>query len=328
MLTHRWPTKAAASMGAAVLALLLATCGGSPNPSPTPAPRIGQVLENLAELTELVRGLEERVARAPVSPTPTNMSTPAPSPSPGQARTATPTPTQVSATSTPGPTPTPNPTNADWVQERVDAVIALYALTDAGTALLRSLDLRQMRGDPGFFGSFGFREWAGVGEAKPIGVIHELGHSYWGGFPIEGSPNLSWDIPPGATVSPAMQRYHADILEFMAQPPDDYEVLRQRLRNLPEVSNANREPLFHNVEADLVYNTGGNLALVPPILRKYWSQFLKPGPFADWYEAMAWYQSLTDEDRAPTNKYLGFEHLDLRQYGSPRPHFQHARSYF
>jgi hypothetical protein len=113
-----------------------------------------------------------------------------------------------------------------------------------------------------------------------------------------------------------MQRYHADILAFMAQPPDDYELLRQRLRNLPDLSKDNQEPLFHNMEADLVYNTGGNLALVPPIFRKYWSRFLKDGPFDSWYGAIAWYRSLSGEDRAPANQHLGFEHLDLRRYGS------------
>ncbi len=104
----------------------------------------------------------------------------------------------------------------------------------------------------------------------------------------------------------------------MAQPPDDFEVFRQRLRNIPDLSAENPDPLLHSVEAALVYNTGGNLALVPPILRKYWSRFLKPGPFDTWYDAIAWYQSLPDEDRSVANKYLGFEHLDLRRYRSLR----------
>ena len=60
--------------------------------------------------------------------------------------------------------PTRHPDTVPWVEERVDAVVALYQPTKAGEALLRSLDLRQMEGDPGFFGSYGFNEWAGVGE--------------------------------------------------------------------------------------------------------------------------------------------------------------------
>jgi len=311
-LTASRPLGTPVALAGAASILLLTACGGSPAPTPTPDPRIGQVLERLDQLTEAVRGLEERIAGAPIPTTPT----PSGASQATKEPMATPTLTPVPPTVTPGPTPTPNPNNADWVKERLDAVSRFYDLTDAGVALLRSLDLRQMRGEPGFFGSFGFQDWAGVGEAKPIGVIHELGHSYWGGFPVQGFPQLSWDTPRGRQLSSAMESYHDDILAFMAQPPDDFEVFRQRFRNLPEVSNDNKEPLFHNLEADMVYGTGGNLALVPPILRKYWSQFLKEGPFDSWYDAVGWYQSLTDDNRTSANKYLGFEHLDLRSHHS------------
>ncbi|PKB71824.1 MAG: hypothetical protein BZY87_03650 [SAR202 cluster bacterium Io17-Chloro-G6] len=189
--------------------------------------------------------------------------------------------------------------------------------------MLRSLDLRQMEGDPGFFGSYGFEKWAGVGEARPIGVIHELGHSYWGGFPVEGRPDLTWERPDGAEFSAAMESYHDDILSFMAQPPDDYELLRQRLRNLPDISFDNPEPVFHNLEADLAYTTGGSLNLVPPILRKYWVHFLSSGRFTSWYGAAGWFQSLTPTEKTAAGKWLGLEHLDLRQFPSLEP-FQPA----
>jgi hypothetical protein len=205
------------------------------------------------------------------------------------------------------------------VEERVDAVVALYQPTRAGAALLRSLDLRQMEGDPGFFGSYGFNEWAGAGEASPIGVMHELGHSYWGAFPVEGRPDLSWDIPADGGLSTAMMSYHRDILAFMAQPPDEFELLRQRLRNLPDISSENTEPVLHNLEADMAYNTAGSLNLVPPILRKYWSSFLPAGRFDDWYSAAGWFQTLSPDEVLATGKWLGFEHLDLRQYPSLDP---------
>ena len=221
--------------------------------------------------------------------------------------------------SPPSPLPTPHPGNTTWVRQRLDAVIALYRPTPAGAALLRSLDLRQMLGEPGFFGSYGFDSWAGVGEARPIGVMHELMHSYWGGFPVMGRPELEWRRD-GDAAAPALAAYHRDILAFMAQPPDDYEFLRQRLRNLPGVSAANTEPLFHSLEADLPYATGGDLGLVPPILRKYWGMFLATGPFYDWDQAVGWFQSLPPPDRAVAGGYLGFEHLDLRQYGNLPPY--------
>ena len=292
------------------MGLLLPACGDGAVPSPSPDPRRDQFLEKLDQLEPKVRRLEESLPRVPPkSPLPDAGALPRPTPN--SRFNASPTPHY-----TPNPTPTPNPANSAWVQQRVDAVIALYGLTPEGAALVRSLDVRQMEGEPGFFGSYGFKEWTGVGEAKPIGVIHELSHSSWGGFPVAGLPELSWDKPEGQELSPAMERYHADILSFMAQPPDGYEMFRQRLRNLPELSSGNTAPLFHNAEADLVYNTGGSLGLVPPILRKYWSSVLRDGPFASWYDAAAWFLSLADEDRVTAGKYLGFEHMDLRLYAA------------
>ena len=170
-----------------------------------------------------------------------------------------------------------------------------------------------MRDQPGFFGSYGYRGWTGVGEAKPQGVMHELSHAYWGLFPVTGLPDLSWD---GEGTPPAMERYHRDVLEFMKQPPDHYELLRTRLRNPGELSATNLEPLFHTIEADAVYTMGGDLDLIPPILKKYWDRFLSPGPFTSWYEAFRWYQGLPQEHKAAANKYLGFEHFDLRTHES------------
>ena len=212
------------------------------------------------------------------------------------------------------PMPTPHPDNTDWVRQRLDAVIGLYRPTPAGAALLHSLDVRQMQGEPGFFGSYGFNGWAGVGEAKPIPLMHELGHSYWGGFPVIGRAELDWQRPDDGGVAPALAAYHRDILTFMAQPPDEFEILRQRLRNLPGLSADNNGPLFHSMEADIPYTTGGDLRLVPPILRGYWGYFLTEGPFGTWEQAGGWLRSLSREERLVAGKFLGFEHLDLRLY--------------
>ena len=202
----------------------------------------------------------------------------------------------------------------------MDAVIALYRPTPAGIALLRSLDVRQMRGEPGFFGSYGFNGWAGIGEAKPVPTMHELMHSYWGGFPVIGRPGLGWEQKDGNDISAALASYHRDILTFMAQPPDEYELLRQRLRNLPGLSSENTEPLFHSLEADIPYTTGGDLGLVPPILRRYWGYFLDYGPFHTWERAGGWFQALSHEQRTIADKFLGFQHLDLRKYASDLTH--------
>ena len=93
------------------------------------------------------------------------------------------------------------------MRQRLEAVSDLYRLTPGGRLVLAALDVRQMRGQPGYFGSFGFNSWTGLGEAKPTQAIHELGHAYWGAFPVTGHPDLSWDAG-GEAISPAMQRYH------------------------------------------------------------------------------------------------------------------------
>lgn len=286
---------------------MIAACGGNATAAPDPA---------LDQDKVRATNLEEASSQSSNPPTPSSQASPTSS-----VATASATLTGVLPGAFFPPTPTPNPSNSPWVRERLSAIAQIYGLTDEGIALLESLDLRQMRGEPGFFGSFGFKSWAGVGEAKPQGVMHEIGHSYWGAFPITGIPDLTWDTPPGEERSPAMESYHADILTFMAQPPDRFELFRQRLRNLPELSQNNTEPLFHNLEAGMVYSTGGSLSLVPPILRKYWDRFLNDGQFDSWYQAVSWFSSLSDDkgsinNRFRANNFLGFEHLDLRDYDS------------
>ena len=179
-----------------------------------------------------------------------------------------------------------------------------------------SLDIRQMLGEPGYFGSYGYNSWAGLGEAKPIPTMHELGHSYWGAFPVIGQPDLDWRSHDGAAISPALLAYHQDILAFMSQPPDEFEILRQRFRDLPGLSVDNTEPLLHSLEADVPYTTGGDLSLVPPILRKYWAYFLTEGPFYSWENAIGWFRALPPDKRTVAGKFLGFEHLNLDQYSS------------
>ena len=158
-----------------------------------------------------------------------------------------------------------------WVQERIDAVVALYGVSDEGRRWLEGYDLRQMVGQPGWFGSFGSQRWAGVGQAIPHSVFHEVSHSYFGAFPVSGRPDLEWGSDDG---SPAIDQYHTDLETFMFQPPGPYEPLRERFRNLPNLSKGAYPDLYHTGEADLMYTTGGNLGLIPPILRKYFDRFL------------------------------------------------------
>ncbi len=300
------------TVAAMLLAITLAACGEE-----TPAQTAHTLQETATPGPHAEPSIEVRIS-ATQPPEVTQSSTPTVTPSQTASRpasTRTPTPLPPTPVPTPAfPRSTPHPYISAWAKQRLAVVIALYRPTPDGEALLRSLDLRQMKGEPGFFGSYGFDEWAGVGEAKPVPTMHELMHSYWGGFPVIGRPELGWQRQDGEDIAPALASYHRDILAFMAQPPDDYELLRQRLRNLPGLSGENTEPLFHSLEADLPYTTGGDLGLVPPILRKYWGYFLSYGPFHTWERAAGWYFALSHDQRAVANKFLGFQHLDLREY--------------
>jgi hypothetical protein len=228
----------------------------------------------------------------------------------------------ISCSNRPDPTPVPVPNQATldetnparWIGERVAAIVDLYHISSEGQAWLIGYDLRQMVGKPGWFGSTGYDGWAGVGQAIPSSVIHEVSHSYYGAFPVSGEPGLSWVRTGGATPSPALEQYHRDLVTFMAQPPDGFEPLRERFRNLPGLSRKENPDLFHFGEADLLYTTGANSQLIPPILRRYFDRFLDGNDFQTWDEAIGWYLALPDQEKTFANQYIGITHLPLERY--------------
>ena len=180
-------------------------------------------------------------------------------------------------------------------------------------------DFRQMYGRPAWYGSHGAAGWAGAGEANPRIVLHELGHSWWGAFPVEGRPDLTWDRKDGE-ISLALAQFHADVERFLRQPPDSFEPLRDRFRNMPNLSHGDYPDLQHFSEADLVNVTGGNLQLIPPILRKYFSPFLAPegvasSQIADWPSAIGWFRALPEDHKRIANEVFGLQHLPHDLYG-------------
>ena len=202
----------------------------------------------------------------------------------------------------------------DWVSGRLDAVQRIWGFTADGIDWQNSYDFRQMRGQPAWFGSTGANGWAGAGQAVPRTVMHELGHSYWGAFPVEGQP----DLIPGSNVQEIIESYQADLLKFMQQPPDRFEPLRERFRNLPNLDRGDLPDLVHFGEADLIYLTGGDLDLIPPILRKYYMAYLSDAgvvPDArEWADALGWWFALDDENRRDAEEVFGLQHFPLDLY--------------
>ncbi len=207
-----------------------------------------------------------------------------------------------------------------WVRERLAAMKAIFGFTPAGEEWIDGYDLRQMSEQPAWFGSFGYGSWAGAGEAVPRSVLHEISHSYWGAFSIERSPELSWDTSDG--TAEALSKYREQLGLFMLQPPDRFEPLRDRFRNLPGLNNGEYPDLFHFGEADLIYMVGGNLQLVPPILRPYFSGFLAQGGagagegFApqSWDDALSWFNALPTDEWRIAGELFGLQHFPTGPY--------------
>ncbi len=179
-------------------------------------------------------------------------------------------------------------------------------------------DFRQMIGRPAWYGSHGAGGWAGAGEANPRIVLHELSHSWWGAFPVEGRPDLTWERVDGA-ISSALSQFHADVERFLRQPPDSFEPLRDRFRNLTNLSRGEYSDLKHFSEAEIVNMTGGNLSLIPPILRKYFSPFLASEGVAadqvvDWPSAIGWFRALPEEDGRIAKEVFGLQHFPQHLY--------------
>ena len=261
-----------------------------------------------------------------ITPKPTPAPTPSPTPTPIPTAAPQVTPTVVAApavipVATPGLAPGQRPAGSqnEWVRQRVSAIVSLYNVSQAGREWLESYDLRQMVGRPGWFGSLGYDQWAGVGQAIPRSVIHEISHSYYGAFPISGHPQLTWKRGPGEDISPATARFRQDLITFMFQPPDRYEPLRERFRNLPNLSREEDPDLFHFGEAEVLYTTGGSLNLIPPILRKYFDQFLDEGGFETWEEALTWHLGLSTEDKKTAEAYIGLSHIPMKDYHGLEP---------
>ncbi len=207
-----------------------------------------------------------------------------------------------------------------WVQDRLNAVKWIYGFTPEGEEWIDGYDFRQMVEQPAWFGSFGYNSWAGAGEAVPRSVLHEISHSYWGAFSVEDSPLLSWDTSQGTPQ--ALLQYREQLRLFMLQPPDRFEPLRDRFRNLPGLSIGDYPDLAHFGEADFLYMTGGNLQLIPPILKPFYSGFVQAGGAGaeggitpeSWDVALAWFNRLSSEDRRIAGEIFGLQHFPPQRY--------------
>ena len=270
-----------ASLGAGIAVVAMIACTGGDDATPTPEPP--QASLGAPEISAAT------LAQAPASPETLQTS-------------------QI-----------PQTPQTPWAQDRIAALTEIWEYSPEALAWLQTYDFRQMVAQPTWFGSTGFQGWAGAGQAIPRTIMHEMSHSYWGVFGVEGAPDLEWTRSVAGLPSDGIAAYRADLARFMAQPPDRFEPLRDRFRNLPNLTLEQNSDLFHFGEADMVYMTGGDIDLVPPILRPYYAPLLTSTAvggldFAAWPEALTWFQSLAGDDRRLAGEVFGLQHFPLARY--------------
>jgi hypothetical protein len=188
---------------------------------------------------------------------------------------------------------------------------------------MNGYDLRQMVAQPAWFGSTGYSGFAGAGQAIPRIIMHELSHSTWGAFPVTGRPDLTGKQFEDGTLD-VVAAYREALREFMLQPPDRFEPLRDRFRNMPNLDRGGYPDLHHFGEADMISMTAGDLSLVPPVLRRYLEAFYGSSgvgghDFSDWIDAFQWWNGLDDEDRQVAGEVFGLQHFPVNRYRSLRP---------
>ncbi|MBI4219372.1 MAG: hypothetical protein HY682_04445 [Chloroflexi bacterium] len=316
----------------AVLAALSACARAPATPQPTASPAAAHAPTATAGSTPAAA---TPTAAAAPTPTPTTPARPSPArPSPTTA--ATPTPPATQAVTPTAATPTPaaaatvapveSPTavvQSEWIKARIAALEAIWQPSQAGRAWMHSYDLRQMIGQPAWFGSTGFDGYAGIGQTIPRTTIHELSHSIWGAFPIEGIAGDPGERDAEGTLKVVIE-YHRLLEEFMRQPPDRFEPLRDRFRNMPNLYKGDYSDLEHFGEADMIYMTGGDIDLVPPVLRRFVDAFygekgLGGEDFVDWQSTIRWWHGLSDSERQIAGEVFGLQHFPLDKYSALRP---------
>ena len=90
--------------------------------------------------------------------------------------------------------------------------------------------------------------------------------------------------------------------------------MRERFRNFPNLKQGRLPDLIHAGEADIPRLTAGDLGLAPPILRKYFDQYMSDGGYGTWADLMGWYAGLDPEDKRLTDGYLQIAHIPRDAY--------------
>ena len=184
------------------------------------------------------------------------------------------------------------PGNDDpWAIYKINEAAALYGLTEAGRQwMLSDIRVKYYRNEPGYAGYSPRKAVAGVGNALPGSVMHEIMHGYthhWTGFP------LPCDVMNAHTFKRDVARFLLDFRDNdqsgQPNPLEDwrpfYNLLIRDLEQphlygekfwklLQQGDYHEFGPIYHFTDTDIPSTTAGKMSLIPPTLRPQFQGFV------------------------------------------------------
>ncbi len=202
-----------------------------------------------------------------------------------------------------------------WAIYKINEAADLYGLTEAGRQwMLSDIRVKYYRNEPGYAGYSPREAVAGVGNARPGSVAHEIMHGYthhWTGFP------LPCDVMNAHTFKRDVARFILDFRNYdltgQPNPLEDWRPFYNSLirdleqphlygedlwKLLQQGDYRELDAIYHFTDTDIPSTTAGKMSLIPPTLRPQFQGFLvDDSDAATWRDELYWYSSLPPQER-------------------------------
>ncbi len=224
-----------------------------------------------------------------------------------------------------------------WAIYKINEAADLYGLTETGRQwMLLDIRVKYYRNEPGYAGYSPREAVAGVGNARPGSVAHEIMHGYthhWTGFP------QPCDVMNAGAFKRDVARFILDFRSYdragQPNPLEDwrpfYNFLIRDLEQphlygedlwklLEQGDYRKLDAIYHFTDTDIPSMTAGKMSLIPPTLRPQFHGFVAEGEdAATWRDELYWYSSLPPQERRLWDtgyNYHGVLHFSP-QYAAP-----------
>ena len=203
-----------------------------------------------------------------------------------------------------------------WAIYKINEAAALYELTEAARLwMLSDIRVKFYRNEPGYAAYHPDESIAGLGNALPGTVMHEVMHGFinhWTGFP------LPCDVMNIYTLKRDIAGFLLDFRDYdragQPNPLEDWRPFYNRLVGIqPDYSSQwgkgfweileqgeyhELRALYHQANAGILDLIAGKMSLLPTTLRPYFEGFLtNDSDSTTWREELYWYTSLPLQER-------------------------------